>query len=587
MGSGKFNWKQYIQFGGISGLVIIIFGLLTYFFIVLFFGFVGLPYQASVSTSRLSLFVCANIVTGVALLSVFVIGGGLEVLRGAAAKRVAGFGAKVTIYSALFLGILGVVNYISYRHDFLHYDSTEQKVYTLAPQTLTILKSLEHPVIIRAFYLGGHLNPEARDLLNRMVKTSDKVAWKLIDPEKDPTSAEKFGINQPGTLHFTYDLAGSNRESKITRDVTEQEIVDALQKLNRGGAKIVYYLGGHGEPDITNNMESGYLFLKESIEGENLEVKELVFAGEQAAQGIPADAAALLVIAPRRHLLKTETKAIEAYLKKGGNALLLNEPNTIDDIAKLVKPLGLEIGNDVVVDQVVRLFAGPGLGVQPRVTTYGTHPVTKDFKEGIIFSIVSSVRKSPSVPAEGKVTELAMTSPNSWAERNIDLIFSDNPKAELNDEDINGPVSVAAAFEGPAYRDSKQEAGGNSSSSERAEEEKIVKQEMSKKEGTEEKSNSISLKQDEQQKSRVVVIGDADFVANVNIKQLFNRDFFLNALNWVVGEPEGVTIRARTLRQSTKVLTAEQFGAIFLFTALLLPEALLLIGFAVWWFRKR
>jgi ABC-type uncharacterized transport system involved in gliding motility auxiliary subunit len=85
----------------------------------------------------------------------------------------------------------------------------------------------------------------------------------------------------------------------------------------------------------------------------------------------------------------------------------------------------------------------------------------------------------------------------------------------------------------------------------------------------------------------VIVIGDSDFVANVNIRSLFNSDFFLGLLNWSLGEDGGVTISSRGLRQSRNVLTDEQFGMIFVLSGIIFPELLLVMGLGVWWSRKK
>ncbi len=521
------------QFLGIAGLVFLVFAAIIQFLVAYD------EYH----------FIPAHFVLGLVLLVFFTLRGGLQALRSVAAKRTAGFGARVTLFSALFLGVLVVINGIGAKHELFRYDSTAEKVYTLSPETKKILDNLTKTVRIRAFYLGGKIDdPGAKDLLDRMERYTNKVKVEVIDPEKKPTLVEKYGISQSSTLHFSFDGEDSKRETKVMRDIGEQEIANAFIKLTRGGEKIVYALQGHGEADLTSNTEAGFLFLKEAIQGENIAVKELKFEGEA---GVPEDASALLVLAPRKELLPKERAAIESYLHKGGNALFLNEPRTTTDIRDLVKPLGIDIGEDVVVDQVVRLFAGPGLGVQPMVTKYGEHPITKDFKENTIFSIASSVRRNGTLPAGAVVTELAFTSENSWAEKNFEMLFGEDPKASRDPDDIKGPVSLGAAFEG-----SFKLPGANDQSS-------------------------------AADKSRVVVIGDVDFVANVNLRQLYNRDFFLNSLNWVLGEDGQVTIRPRTIRKSLKGLTVEQFSAIFLFTAVLLPELILLGGLSVWWFRKK
>jgi len=70
------------------------------------------------------------------------------------------------------------------------------------------------------------------------------------------------------------------------------------------------------------------------------------------------------------------------------------------------------------------------------------------------------------------------------------------------------------------------------------------------------------------------------------INKSFNRDLFLNSLNWAIGETDRITIRAKTLKRTLTSLTEEQFGLSFLMTALLLPELLILSGLGVWWFRN-
>ena len=47
--------------------------------------------------------------------------------------------------------------------------------------------------------------------------------------------------------------------------------------------------------------------------------------------------------------------------------MFLAEPNTVKDIGKIVAPYGITVGDDVIIEPVVQLFAGPGLGVQPVV----------------------------------------------------------------------------------------------------------------------------------------------------------------------------------------------------------------------------
>lgn len=494
-----------------------------------------------------------HFVLGTICVVLFIAGGGIHAISTAAIRRTAGFGTGATVYSVVFLGLLVLINVVVQRHDFLHYDSTEQKVYTLSPQTVSLLNRLDKPVLARAFYIGGKVDPGVKELLDRFARQSSKFSWKVVDPEKLPQLVAELGITDQGTLHFAYDEENTKRIGKISGTIGEQEIINAMLKLTRGGSKTIYTLQGHGERDLTDEHPPGFLFLKDAIEGESLTLKPLAI---RAGEGIPKDASAVLILTPQKNLAPFETEAIRNYLAGGGNGLFLLDPKTTDDIQKLVKPLGIEVGNDIIVDEFVRLFAGPGLGVQPIVRSYANHSITKGFDQDTLFSTVSSVRAGKEIPTGGSVTELAFTSDKSWAETDLVRIFADEPRAVLEDSDIKGPVSIAAAFEGPVSPAAPPQ--GETAAAV-------------------EKVKSVS---------RVVVIGDSDFVANVNIKQSFNQDFVLNCLNWVIGESEAVTIRARTLRQSLRGLTNDQVGLMFLSGAIILPELILLLGLGVWWRRR-
>ena len=520
--------NKFVRFCGVLGLVFVLFGVII---------------NQLLQEDDLHL-TAIHLIVGLTLLAVFTLGGGLRLLNTTSTRRVLGFGAGVTIYSTLFVGVLTLVNYLAIRHEFIRYDSTEQKVYTLAPQTTGVLRDLEQPVLARCFFVGGKLDPKLEGLLNRMKQSGDNFDWVVIDPEKDRVLIEQLGINEASTVHLGFadaDVSKKDnaRQSKVIGKIGEQEIVNGLLKLTRGGSKVLYFVTGHGEADLNIPTEAGFQFLKESIEGENLTLKPLALLD---AESVPTDAAAVMLLAPRKALLPAELERLTAYLSGGGSALFLNEPNSTQDVASLVRPLGIEVGNDIVVAPEMRLFSGPSMGVQPMVTHYGIHPLTDNFTEGTVYSTVTSVTKGATVPSGAKVTELAFSNANSWAERDVGQIFSQTPTAALDDKDLKGPVSIAAAFE-------------SDPAAEKA--------------------------------SRVVVIGDSDFVANVNIRQLFNRDFFLNALNWVVGESKGIAIRERTLRGSMKRITDEQFLSMFLLTAVIAPELFLAGGLAVWFFRKK
>ena len=51
----------------------------------------------------------------------------------------------------------------------------------------------------------------------------------------------------------------------------------------------------------------------------------------------------------------------------------------------------------------------------------------------------------------------------------------------------------------------------------------------------------------------MVAVGSAAFANNRYINIFFNRDFFLNTANWLVGQEELISIRPRSVRSSTSL----------------------------------
>ena len=156
--------NRKIQFFGVAGLVILIFGLLTFALVE------HDPYH----------FTGTHLIMAVLLLGAFAVQGGLLAFGKSAFRRAARFGAGATLYSALFVGLLVLVNYFVHRHDPIHYDSTEQNVYTLAPQTKEVLRRLQKPVVVRAFFVGGELEPEVDALLKRILRESTNIRLRVI-----------------------------------------------------------------------------------------------------------------------------------------------------------------------------------------------------------------------------------------------------------------------------------------------------------------------------------------------------------------------------------------------------------------------
>ena len=89
------------------------------------------------------------------------------------------------------------------------------------------------------------------------------------------------------------------------------------------------------------------------------------------------------------------------------------------------------------------------------------------------------------------------------------------------------------------------------------------------------------------EEARLVVFGSSMFADNQQLLQSrLNGDLFLNAVGWLVGQEELVSIRSRSVRASRAELTRQQASQVFYLSVLIVPQLLIALGVIVWWQRK-
>ncbi len=461
---------------------------------------------------------------------------GLEALRETVSQRSTRYGANVLVYAATFVAVLGLLNFVSARHH-RRVDMTEAGVYSLSPQSKKVVEGLEKDLTLRAFVEGGS-NAQLEDLLESYRYASGKVSYQVIDPDRDPVAAEQYKVTSYNTVHVQY-----GDQSTLVTQATEENITNAIIKVTRGEKKMICFVDGHGEPSVDDRQDArGFAAAKSALENENYQTKKVLLA---TMEGVPAECHALLIVAPEKPYLPSEIEAIRAYLQKGGRLLAMIPPRKGQDIKPLLAEWGVKVGDDVVVDQVLRLFQGPALGLEPLANTYGSHEITRGFRQLTIFPMTRSVSADAAGKKGIQAVELVKTSPSSWAETDLDSLFQRREVSLDPSADRKGPVPIAVAVT------AKLDQMGNGKG-----------------------------------EARLVVFGSADFADNRNLEgTYYNRDLFLNSVGWLVGESDLVSIRPRTLRASRAQFTQEQGTVIFYLSVLLVPELLLIAGLSVWWRR--
>lgn len=519
--------------------------------------------------------------------------GRLRALGGAFTRRSAREGANVSATALLLLAIVAGVNYLADRRN-VSWDWTSGGQFSLAPQTLRILDELDREVRLVVLDQPRAAAPVI-ELFERYADRSDRITWEVIDQEANPGRAQAYRASAEAGIPFGTVVVTSGERRERAAAPQEQDITGAIIRLLREDTDRIYFTTGHRERSLDESGAGGLAAIRSRLVEANYEVSELALL-ETAAEGrisIPEDAAAVVVAGPRLDLFPAEAEALAGYLRAGGKALLLLDPpeppgaeDGRSELVDLAGEFGIAAAGDVVIDAsgVGQLF---GFGVEaPLAASYGFHPITRGFETAAaVFPLAQSlIAPELSERPEGvTLSELVMTSEVSWGERDGEEIASG--EVAPDDDDRHGPLTLAWAARIAREEDGATEAASGAASSG----------------GTREDASETSLESretaaDEEEPApdepaasdgRLVVVGDADFVANdLALAPLGNADLFLNMVHWLTEDEGLIAIRPRDPEDRRITMTAGQLRNVVLGSLVFWPGFFLVWGIAVWWSRR-
>jgi len=427
-------------------------------------------------------------------------------------------------------------------------DLTSTGAFTLSSLSNKVMQKIENePIKIMAFLRQRTVE---REVFKELVKTYELKLKKLeviiYDPDRMPSMVKKYRVDEYGTVIVEL----KNRRERF-KGISEEKLTNALLKVMRDEKKKLYFVKGHGESSVASEGNRGLSLFARRLHDENYELKNIILSEE----GVPQDAACLIVVGPKTDFSEKELKQMEDYQKIGGSILLLVDPvdpETLNRLEKWIRNRGVSVDENIIVDKL-----GKALGADylvPVITQYEEHPITKDFSLAALLPVTRSVTISEVVPPGLSVQILAYTSGTSWAEFDVESL--EGGQAFLDpSEDVKGPVSVACAVEGILD---------------------LVKTEK----GDEvEEENKTPFK--------MLVFGDSDFIINTNVNVSGNRELALTCIAWLINELSLVQIEDRKRPDTPLVLKTQDQQVLFWFPTVYFPSGILLFGGFVRFLRYR
>ena len=397
---------------------------------------------------------------------------------------------KVITGILLTFGILIIINFFADRF-FLRLDFTADQEYTLSNATKDILKSLNAPITISAYFsedLPPNVAKVKQDFKDMLIEydnaSGGKIVYQFINPNKDQETemeAQQAGVRpiminvrerdqmKQQRAYLGAVLQYGNKKETIPfiqpGSAMEFALSSNIKKLSVTEKTKIAFLQGNGEPSLSElpqlNQQLSIMYNVSTVKFND-------------TTNIPSTYKTLVIIAPSDTVNPEYFKQLDDFMLKGGRILVaLNRvkgdfsnasgSSVYTGFENWLKKKGIDVQDEFVLDANagnVMVRQQNGMFVMntpvkfpylPVITNFADHPITKGI-ESVVLPFASPIKISPA-DSTLHVVKLALTSKNTGVEK-PPVYFNVMKEWAKSDFPISSlPVAVAVdgKIEGDTY----------------------------------------------------------------------------------------------------------------------------------------
>lgn len=317
------------------------------------------------------------------------------------------YGANTLAFAALIFGILVLINFLSSRR-FVRMDLTEDKRYTVSKSTKDAIKNLDDIVTVTVYFSTeparvGQILQDVRDVLDEYNAFSRRLQIDYVNPA-DMDDGEKQELRFKGiqevpinvfekdkaviaNVYMAISIGYSGKEEVLpvvqSTGNLEYELTSAIVKVTTKDAKTIGFLTGHGEYDINAQTPANQQLrqlLDKNAEGQyNITTVDL-----KSGEPVDPTVTTMVIAGPKQMLTEREKYEIDQFIMRGGRALFMIDPITMQPqpqtlqgtplatgLNDLLEHYGVKLGNNVIGDRrlhdSVQLQQGRMTFIQPYI----------------------------------------------------------------------------------------------------------------------------------------------------------------------------------------------------------------------------
>jgi len=470
-------------------------------------------------------------------------------------------GGYSVLISCVAIAIVIIVNLFVNQlpTSFTHIDLSSGDMLSIGEDTVSLVSGLDEDITIYYISQIGAEDTYMTTILDKYKELSDKVTVTQIDPALNPgfftgdrkdveeqslivesasrtRIVDSLDIYFPGVsteeLYYYYQNYGYYPSP--TGFDAESCITSAIHYVTTDILPVIYRLTGHGERTLDTTFAS-------SLTNKSMEVKDLSLLTMTA---VPEDCNTLLLVTPQKDISESEAEMILDYLKKGGKMLYISYFTYLKDHPNLDSVLSY-YGMNHVEGFVCEGDSRYSFPTSPAlfIPSYGTHSIVSPFVDQyyMLMAYAHGIKKTDNIRSTITFTPLLSTTGKAYAK--LTDPSGTSSSTEKAEGDVEGPFDVAVA---------------------------------------------VSEMNDNGQETQIVWITTPAVLDSYydQYSSGTNNAMVLNSFSWMIGDTESISIPTKAYENSYITLTETQSNILTTIFSIVIPVAVVAVGFVVWWRRR-
>lgn len=416
----------------------------------------------------------------------------------------------------------------------LKLDLTENKIFQLSDETVSIVKDINVPVDVILFVTTGYDDSRTREIIDRYISLSPNLRLRINDPVKDPMSVQKYNtLSQnisAGSIVFdngtnfkvvhASEMYGYNPYTQQNDQFqAETKLTSAIISLSKRADMKAAFTQGHGE--VTVNQA------EQILKDDNIAVEKVTTVNE----GFSDEYDMFIIVSPKMDFSADEIESLDMFLKNGKSVQIYLDVETpeLPRLESYLYDMGIIAERNIVLERdSQKILHNTPYSFMP---TVNEHPITRAIINNNLYVV-------------------------SYASRVINTLWEERNNVKLEPLLQSSGRSVADTADG-----TQQEKRGPFNLA-------VV----------------ASRYSDGANQGKILVMGSSLFLNEQLL--LTNKDFFIGSVNWQIDDTEAVNIRPKSLSSSTLELTKQDFNIWLTVLVIFIPILVLVLGFATWLRRR-